>query len=113
MKIEENKLTADIGKVLRRISDGQITGSEIVLGYTYYLHGEALGEPLLELPEHYEEIDEPVTDETIILDEQTPLVEELPDAEPEETVQTPQKVTLADYRELEETVRKLKEKLGI
>ena len=26
---------------------------------SYYLHGEKLDEPLLELPEHYEEIDIP------------------------------------------------------
>lgn len=47
------------GKILRRKSDGWIAGSEIHLGYTYYLGGRKLGEPLLELPEHYEEIDVP------------------------------------------------------
>lgn len=52
-------LIADEGKVLRRISDGMIAGERIVLGYTYYLHGEKLDEPLWELPEHYEEIDAP------------------------------------------------------
>ena len=34
-----------------------IAGQELYLGYTYYLSGRKLGEPLLELPEHYEEID--------------------------------------------------------
>lgn len=52
-------LTAAEGKVLRRKSDGWIAGNEIYLGYTYYLNGRKLDEPLLELPEHYEEIDAP------------------------------------------------------
>lgn len=34
-------------------------GKEIYLGYTYYLGGKPLDEPLMELPEHYEEVDEP------------------------------------------------------
>lgn len=59
MKIEDNVITADEGKVLRRISDQQIFGSKIYLGYTHYLNGELLEEPLLEVPEHFEEIDEP------------------------------------------------------
>jgi hypothetical protein len=53
------KIVASKGKVLRRISDGFIAGPDLYLGYTYYLHGEKLDEPLLELPEHYEEIDIP------------------------------------------------------
>lgn len=52
-------LKATEGKVLRRKSDGWIAGNEIYLGYTYYLNGRKLDEPLLELPEHYEEIDAP------------------------------------------------------
>ena len=57
----ENKIIkASKGKVFRRISDGFIFGNEINLGYTHYLGGEKLEEPLLELPEHFEEIDEPV-----------------------------------------------------
>ena len=59
MKIEDNIITTDEGKVLRRISDQQIFGIKIYLGYTHYLNGELLEEPLLELPEHFEEIDEP------------------------------------------------------
>ena len=53
-------IKADEGKIFRRISDGTLYGKEISLGYTYYLNGEKLEEPLLELPEHFEEIDEPV-----------------------------------------------------
>ena len=45
------------------ISDGFIFGNEINLGYTYYIGGEKLEEPLLELPEHFEEIDEPVRED--------------------------------------------------
>ena len=58
MIIKNNHITADTGKTFRRISDEQIFGNEIYLGYTYYLSGRKLGEPLLELPEHYEEIDQ-------------------------------------------------------
>lgn len=52
-------LKASEGKVLRRKSDGYIAGQEIYLGYTYYIGGTKLVEPLLELPEHYEEVDIP------------------------------------------------------
>ena len=58
--MEERIIKASEGKVFRRISDGFIFGKEIHLGYTYYLNGKKLEEPLLELPEHFEEIDEPV-----------------------------------------------------
>lgn len=62
MTIDEsnsNHLIADPGKVFQRISDGQVFGEEIYLGYTYYLGGKLLPEPLLELPEHFNEIDTP------------------------------------------------------
>lgn len=61
MKIDElnnRHLIADEGKVLRRINDGRITGTEIYLGYTHHLGGEKLSKPLWELPEHYEEVSE-------------------------------------------------------
>ena len=58
--MEERIIKASEGKVFRRISDGFIFGNEIHLGYTHYIDGEKLEEPLLELPEHFEEIDEPV-----------------------------------------------------
>ena len=57
MNIEGNKITADEGYVLRRISDGFIYGNEIYLGYTHYLGGTLLPEPSLELPEHFEEVE--------------------------------------------------------
>lgn len=98
-----NYLIAAEGKVLRRLSDGWVSGSEIYLGYAYQLNGEQLAEPMLELAEHYEEIDliiEEATDEdfdvvahepvVMLLSEMT-LVDELqPVAEP------PKQVTLAD-----------------
>lgn len=59
MQVIENRIIADEDKILCRISDGWIAGNEIYLGYTYYLNGRKLDEPLLELPEHYEEIDAP------------------------------------------------------
>ena len=64
MKIEDNVITSEEGKVLQRISDEMIFGKEIYLGYTYYLGGELLSEPLYELPEHYQEIDETEIDDT-------------------------------------------------
>lgn len=120
MKIDEqnNKhLIADEGKVLRRISDGWVAGIEIYLGYTYYLGGKKLVEPLLELPEHYEEIDDPEEAETVLLDEIITLEPDrvltdellLEEANPDQ----PQKVTLSDYRALEEKVKKMMELLGI
>lgn len=48
---------AEPGKVLKRISDGIIFGNKINLGYTFYLNNKKLSEPLLELPEHYIEVD--------------------------------------------------------
>ena len=119
MKTDElntNHVLADEGKVLRRISDGWVAGNEIYLGYTYQVGGSKLEEPLLELPEHYEEVDAPVEEE-VILDEVTDLepdevltnepLQEQPDPE------QPKKVTLSDYRALEEKVKMMMELLGI
>lgn len=61
--MEDRIIKASEGKVFRRISDGFIFGKEIHLGYAHYLGGEKLEEPLLELPEHFEEIDEPVRED--------------------------------------------------
>ena len=54
--IEHVTLYAGLGKTLKRISDGMIFCPEITLGYTYYLGGNKLDEPLLELEEHYERV---------------------------------------------------------
>ena len=61
--MEDRIMVASEGKVFRRISDGFIFGKEIHLGYTHYIGGKKLTEPLLELPEHFEEIDEPVRED--------------------------------------------------
>ena len=61
--MEDRIIKASEGKVFRRILDGFIFGEEIHLGYTHYLGGKKLEEPLLELPEHFEEIDEPVRED--------------------------------------------------
>ena len=58
--MEDRIIKASKGKVFRRKSDGFIFGKEINLGYTYYLGGKKLEEPLLELPKHFEEIDESI-----------------------------------------------------
>lgn len=49
---------ADEGKVFRRISDGVVFGTEIYLGYTYYIGGVKLSEPKLEVIENFEEIED-------------------------------------------------------
>ena len=61
--MEDSIIKASEGKVFRRISDGFIFVKEIHLCYTYYLGGKKLEEPLLELPEHFEEIDEPIRED--------------------------------------------------
>lgn len=61
--MEHITIKADEGKVWRRISDGFIAGNEITLGYTWYINGEKLEKPLWELPEHYEQIDDPYVEE--------------------------------------------------
>lgn len=62
-KDNERHITAEDGKVFRRISDGLIYGNEIWLGKTWYIGGTRLDAPLTELPEHFEEIDTPKEEE--------------------------------------------------
>lgn len=52
-------LTADEGKVLRRKEDQMVYGTEISLGYSYYIGGKKLDEPHLDVPSDFEEIDNP------------------------------------------------------
>ena len=61
MTVDKNNskhIIADEGKVFKRKSDGFIFGNEIYLGYTYYLNGEKLSEPKLEVIEDFEEIED-------------------------------------------------------
>jgi len=60
--MEHKTIYAGLGKTLKRISDGMDFGSEITLGYTYYIGGEKLDTPLWELEEHYERIEIPKED---------------------------------------------------
>ena len=51
-------ITAQKGKVFRRIADGTIYGKEISLGYSYYIGGVKLDTLHLDIPEDFEEIDD-------------------------------------------------------
>lgn len=53
---------AGLGKTLKRIADGMDFGPEITLGYTHYIGGKKLDEPLWELEEHYERVTIPNED---------------------------------------------------
>ncbi len=55
-------ITAQEGKVFRRKEDGMIYGKEINLGYSYFIGGVKLQEPHLDVPEDFEEIDEPINE---------------------------------------------------
>lgn len=115
-ELNNRHLIAEEGKILRRISDGWVAGHEIYLGYAYQINGEILDKPLLELQEHYEEIDDPLEAETILLDEETELAEyeDVTDESlPDPVVTDPPKVTLSDYRKLENKVAKMMELLGL
>lgn len=81
-KNDSSHIVAEEGKVFKRKSDGLIFGDEIFLGYTYYINGEKLDEPHLEVPEDFEEVDmpeeykEPVEEE---VDEEAEKLQELTD----------------------------------
>ena len=65
MKIEtvniDNKeitvLTADEGKLIRRIGDPSVSWSKLYLGYSYYINGQLQDPPHLDTVEDFEEID--------------------------------------------------------
>lgn len=69
MKIETinnvTVITADKGKIFRRKGTNDTLGDELWLGYSYYINGEKLQEPHLDIPEDFEEIDEPIEEEII------------------------------------------------
>jgi hypothetical protein len=60
--MEHKTIYAGLGKTLKRLSDLMDFGSEITLGYTHYIGGEKLTEPLWELEEHYERVEIPLED---------------------------------------------------
>ena len=57
-KNNSKHIIADEGKVFKRKSDDFIFGNEIYLGYTYYLNGQKLSEPKLEVIEDFEEVED-------------------------------------------------------
>ena len=73
MKIDNNIITAEDGKVLKRISDGLLFGNSLSLGYTYYINNKLLDTPLLEKPEDYEEVDEDTTVDNSFAQEQVDI----------------------------------------
>jgi hypothetical protein len=101
MKIEDRHIIAERGKVFRRISDGDILGADIWLGYTYYLNGKLLNEPLLELPEHFEEIDAPDNSKVIVDNQGDNIVLQ------EEIEETVIKITANDIIKMQEQVSRL------
>jgi len=56
MRVEDNKLYADEGKILRFKADKFEVGESVYLGYTYYIGGKKLDEPHLCVPEDFEEV---------------------------------------------------------
>ena len=59
MIIEGNHMIADEGKTFIRIVSGEDFGSEIFLGYSYYIGGVKQDPPHLDVPEDFEEVDMP------------------------------------------------------
>lgn len=56
-------IIAEEGKVFKRISDEVTFGKELYLGIAFYLNDTKLEEPLVELPEHFVEIDEVIVED--------------------------------------------------
>ena len=95
------KITAEEGKTLSRISDGFLPGDSVTLGYTYYLHGEKLETPLLEIPEHYTEISTP------LLSSESPL-EVTPPSNSDGDSSSKSVYTVEDIKNMEDTIAELK-----
>lgn len=54
----DNIIKAAEGKVFRRIASGELFGSELYLGYSYYIGGVLQDPPHLDKPEDFEEVDD-------------------------------------------------------
>ena len=73
-------LVADNGKVLRRIASNEIVGTELWLGYSYYIGGVLQDPPHLDTQADIDEIDapeeevEPVEEEDIPDDEALKII---------------------------------------
>lgn len=59
MTIEGNHIIADEGKVFRRIGTDVLFGADIYLGYSHYINGVRQVPPHIDIPEDFEEIDDP------------------------------------------------------
>ena len=57
MIIDGNRIIADEGKLLLRKADNLLFGKELTLGYTWYINGERINPPYLEVPEDYRDSD--------------------------------------------------------
>lgn len=57
MIIEGNNISADEGKVFRRIVSGEIYGHDIYLGYSYYIGGKLQDPPHKDVPDDFEEVE--------------------------------------------------------
>ena len=49
-------IKAEDGMVFKRKNANDVYGDEIFLGYSYYINGEKLSKPHLDVPEDFEEI---------------------------------------------------------
>lgn len=58
-------LVADNGKVLRRIASNEIVGTELWLGYSYYIGGVKQDPPHLDTQADFDEIDAPEEEEPV------------------------------------------------
>ena len=97
-------IKAKEGKVFRRIVDKVLFGNEVNLGYVHHLHGVVLKVPVMELPEHFEEIDNPELNEPLLDEDVDMILEGVEETQPES-----KRVTLKNYLELEDKVNKLME----
>lgn len=59
------RIVPSLGMVLMRKSDGAIAEEGLTLGYIYYLNGEKLAEPHLEIPDDYTEVLKPTEEEEV------------------------------------------------
>lgn len=59
MTIDGVHIIAGEGKVLRRKGTDEIFGEELYLGYSHYIGGVLQNPPHYDVPEDFEEIDEP------------------------------------------------------
>jgi hypothetical protein len=83
-KLKGQLITAEQGKVLRRKLDGKIFGKQITLGKRFWENGKKLETPIVESPDDYEDIEEPViTEEQPLIGALSDIIAEIPVEEKE------------------------------